>query len=196
MEKLKSISLPKSKQVSVEILIKSLFISSNYHFYMKSLECAALTEELGFYRSCYTLQKNYVHSVMELFRTKYEHFVKELSETVRDPLRILIDKFWLMKENSTEESLKEFLGIFKNYVRIFDKVVSNFDSIPNNDMITRAFNQLMAQLDFEVSKLNESCMNKVESINLENIDLKKLSIESDQILIDFVKPNPKLSPEK
>lgn len=196
MEKLKSLSLPKSKQISVEILIKSLFVSSNYHYYMKSLECAALNEELSFYRSCYTLQKNYVQSVMELFRSKYEYFAKELSETVRDPLKILIDKFWLMKENSSEKSLKEFLGIFKNYVSIFDKVISNFDSIPNNDIITRTFNQLLLQLDSEVSKLSESCLNKVESINLENIDLKKLSIESDQILIDFVRPSPKSSPEK
>ncbi|RNA15365.1 Histone H5 [Brachionus plicatilis] len=196
MEKLKSISLPKSKQISVEILLKSLFVSSNYHYHMKSVECAALNEELDFYRSCYSLQKNYVESVTELFRAKYEQFVKELSETVRDPLRILIDKFWLMKESSTEENLKEFLGIFKNYVSTFNKVISNFDSIPNSETITRTFNQLLVQLDTEVLKLNERCLSKKESFNLESIDLKKLSLESDEILIDYIKPSPKSSPEK
>lgn len=196
MEKLKSLSLPKSKQISVEILLKSLFVSSNYHFHMKSLECMALNEELGFYRSCYSLQKDYVNSIMELFRSKYSQFVKELSETIRDPLRILIDKFWLMKENSTEQNFKEFLGLFKKYVHIFDKVITNFDSIPNNDIITQTFNQLMAKLESEVSKLNEQCKNNVENINIESIDLKKLSLESDQILIDYIKPSPNTSPEK
>ena len=83
---------------------------------MKSLECASMNEELKFYRSCYSLQKSYVESVMTLFQTKYEKFINELNESFNQPLTILIDKFWQMKNQSTEDNLKEFLGLFKVYL--------------------------------------------------------------------------------
>ena len=97
LQKLKSIGLPKLKYQSVEVLLKSYFVASNYHHHMKSLEALALGEEIKFYRSCYTVQKTYIDSVMTLFKSKYEGFLDELKQNFNEPLRMLIKKFWLMK---------------------------------------------------------------------------------------------------
>ncbi|CAF0910568.1 unnamed protein product [Brachionus calyciflorus] len=167
MNKLKAIGLPKTKHQSVEILLKSLFISSNYHYHMKTQECTALNEELTFYRSCYSVQKSYVESITDLFRSKYEQFIKELTENIRDPLKILINKFWLMKEKSTEDNLKEFLSLFKSYTKIFDKVIQSFEFIPNDNVVNTTFDKLMLQIDTEINRLNETLLNKMEQISLE-----------------------------
>ena len=99
LQKLKSIGLPKLKYQSVEVFLKSYFVASNYHNHMKSLEVLALGEEVKFYRSCYTLQKTYIESVMTLFKNKYESFLEELKQSFNEPLKMLIKKFWLMKVN-------------------------------------------------------------------------------------------------
>lgn len=194
IQKLKSINLPKTKYHSVEVLVKSLFIASNYHYHMKGLESASFSEEIKFYRSCYSLQKSYIESVIHLFKEKYEQFVQELSDNLNEPLRCLIDKFWLMKENSTEENLKEFLGLFKSYAKKLDKVLKSFESMPSQDLISSTFNQLAIQLDDQVSKLNKSCLDNLEKLNLESINLNELSLDSDQLLNDFLKPTPDSSP--
>ena len=63
MLKLKSIGLPKSKYQPVEVLLKAYYVASNYHHHMKSNEVAALNEEIKFYRSSYSLHKEYIESV-------------------------------------------------------------------------------------------------------------------------------------
>ncbi len=63
MSKLKSIGLPKSKLMPVECLLKAYYVASNYHNHMKSSEIVALNEEIKFYRSSYSLQKEYIESV-------------------------------------------------------------------------------------------------------------------------------------
>ncbi len=54
---------------------------------------------------------------MLLFMKKYEQFIDELKENLNVPLKHLIEKFWIMKNESTEQTLKEFLSYFKNYAK-------------------------------------------------------------------------------
>lgn len=104
LQKLKSIGLPKLKYQSVEVLMKSFFVATNYHNHMKSLEVLALGEEVKFYRSCYALQKSYIESLMTLFKNKYESFLEELKQSFNEPLKMLIKKFWLMKVNKFKKN--------------------------------------------------------------------------------------------
>ena len=97
LQKLKSIGLPKLKYQSVEVLLKSFYVASNYHHHMKHLEVVGLGEEIKFYRSCYAAQKSYIESIMTLFKSKYESFLEELKQSFNEPLKMLIKKFWMMK---------------------------------------------------------------------------------------------------
>lgn len=186
MAKLKSCGLPKAKQQPVENLLKSYYTASNYHNHMKTMEYAALSEELKFYRSCYSVQKTYVDSVMSLFRTKYEQFIQELNESFNQPLRLLINKFWQMKDQSTEDNLKEFLGLFKSYAKRFDSILDSFELLPRSDLITATFINMIRQLDAQVAKLNKECQSNIEKLNIERIDLEELSLKSDYLLGDLL----------
>lgn len=187
LAKLKSIGLPKLKYQSVEVVMKSYFIASNYHHHMKSLELAGLNEEVKFYRSSYKVQKTYIESVISLFKTKYEQFLEELKQNFNDPLRTLIKKFWLMKDDSTEQNLKEFLGLFKVYAKKFENVLQSIEDMPKYDLISSTFDQLINNLDNEISILNKECLNNIEKININAIDLNELSAQSDNLLNDIIK---------
>ena len=78
MLKLKSIGLPKSKYQPVEVLFKAYYVASNYHHHMKSNEVAALNEEIKFYRSSYSLHKEYIESVS--LQTNFISYSMRLSE--------------------------------------------------------------------------------------------------------------------
>ena len=189
--------MPKIKFQSVECLFKAYHVAVNYHFFMKTLEVNALNEEVNFYRSSYSVQKSYIDSLMNLFKTKYYQFINELKENLNEPLRSLIHKFNLMKENSTEDNLKDFLHYFKLYSKKFDKILNNMDQcLPDadQDMIGTHFNTLIIQLDEQISKLNKQCAYNLEQLNIENLKLQDLSVESDQLVNDFVKLTPNISP--
>ncbi len=173
--------------------MKTLFVACNYQNHMKGLETAAYNEELKFYRSCYSIQKSYVESIMQLFKSKYEQFINELIEHFSQPLRVLIKKFWLLKEESSEENLKEFLGLFKVYGKKFEKLLDNIDDMPKSDLINETFHKLIAQLDEEINKLNKESLNNLEKMNLDLINLNELSLQSDQLLIDIFKLTPDCS---
>lgn len=194
LAKLKSLGLPKSKYPSVEVLLRSYHIASNYHHHMKANELAAKDEELQFYRNCYHVQQDYIQAVMELFRSKYEAFIGELRDNLNVPLRALIDKFWQMKAETTEANLKEFLGYFKHYAKKFDEVITCIEQMPNNDLIGKTFNELLVQLDKEVDRLNAHCQTSVQQLSLNKIDLEQLSRESDQIFGEVISLTPKDSP--
>jgi hypothetical protein len=186
IQKVRSLGLPKAKCQPVELILKSFYVSSNYHYHMKAIECNAMNEELKFYRSCYSTQKNYVESVMNLFKTNYEQFVDALRKNFNEPLRILIEKFWHMKEESTESSLKEFLGLFKVYAKKFETVLLNIDNMPKCDLISSTFTTLIKDLDSQIDNLNKSCLSNLEKFNLNSLNLNDLSRQSDSLLSDML----------
>lgn len=154
---------------------------------MKSLELAGLNEEVKFYRSSYKVQKTYIESVISLFKTKYEQFLEELKQNFNDPLRTLIKNFWRMKEDSTEQNLKDFLGLFKAYAKKFENVLQSIENMPKYDLISSTFDQLINNLDNEISTMNKECLNNIEKINIDAIDLNELSAQSDNLLNDIIK---------
>jgi hypothetical protein len=153
---------------------------------MKKLECTAVDEELKFYRSSYSVQRFYIESVMDLFKIKYEAFIAELNESFNQPLTLLIEKFWQMKNDSTESNLKEFLGLFKAYAKRFETVLRNFDLLPKSDLITETFVHLHGKLDEEVGRLNKECACNLEKINFEKLDLNELSTKANNLLSEIV----------
>jgi hypothetical protein len=176
----------------VEVLLKSYFVSSNYHHHMKSQECIGLKEELKFYRSCYNIQKSYVDSVLTLFKDKYEEFLKDLRHQLADPLKYLIKKFWRMKDESNENNLKDFLADFKKCIKKFETIIGVMDEeIPQNDTITLTFNEIVTKLDNEVNKLNITCKSNLDTLKLNSVDLNELSLESDQLLNDIINGSPR-----
>lgn len=192
--KLKSIGLPKSKYLPVEILLKSFYVANNYHHHMKSNQLAAANEELEFYRSCFSVQKDYIESVMKLFMAKYEGFIGELKENLNGPLLALISKFWSLKEEVNEVNLKEFLAFFTQYAKKFEEVIGHVESMPANDLIGNTFNSLIGQLDTEVTALNNHCKHSLEQLDLNKLDLAALSRESDDVFREIVSLTPKESP--
>jgi len=102
---------------------------------MKASELAAKDEELQCCRDSFRVRDEYVESVTRLFRRKYEAFLDELRDNLNVPLRSLIEKFWSMKAESSEDNLKEFLGCFKLYAKKFDQVITNIERMPTNDLI-------------------------------------------------------------
>jgi hypothetical protein len=125
---------------------------------------------------------------------KYEQFIDELRENLNDPLKQLIQKFWSMRNESTEENLKEFLSYFKHYAKKFDQIINNIENMPKNDLIGNTFNHLIVQLDEQISILNKNCMNNLENLNLNTIDLNELSNQSDQLFNDILSITPRGSP--
>lgn len=194
LTKLKSIGIPKSKYQPIEVLFKAFFVASNYHHHIKSNELCALEEEIEFYRSSYSTQKSYIESVMHLFMKKYEHFIEELQVNLSVPLKSLIERFWIMKTESSEENLKEFLSFFKHYAKKFEQTLENIENMPKNDLIGNTFNELLRKLDTEVITLNSNFQKSIESLDLNKINLKELSNESDQIFSEVVSLTPKSSP--
>ncbi len=186
LSKLRATGIPKLKVQPVEALLKSYFIASNYHNHMKTVECAALSEEIKFYRSCYAIQKEYIDSVMHLFKSKYEQFINELNQNFNEPLNMLIRKFWQMRDESTEENLKEFLGLFKAYAQKFDTILKNFELMPKSDLVTAKFIELLRQLDKEVEKLNKECKSNLDKINIEKINLEDLTLKSENVLYEIL----------
>ena len=94
-------------------LYEAYDVAVNYHYFMQTLEIKALNEEVSFYRASYAVQKEYINSLMNLFRTKYMQFIAELKESLDEPIRNLMLKFNQMKEESSEENLKSFLARFR-----------------------------------------------------------------------------------
>ena len=153
---------------------------------MKSLESLAFNEELKFYRQCYSIQRSYIESVMNLFRVKFEQFITEIRDSFSAPLKALIEKFWLMKNESTEENLKDFLGFFKLHAKKFDSILENMEKLPENDLIEQTFHTLVNQLDDQIIGLNKTFSNNLDKINLNKIDLNELSAQSDSLLSEIL----------
>lgn len=191
MSRLKSIGLPKLKHQPVEMLLKSYHVACSYQNHMRTLEVAALNEELKFYRSCYSLQKNYIESIINLFRVKYEQFNAELNEHFYVPIGALNEKFWLMKEDTCEDKLRDFLTLYKLECVKFDKLIQSNarHSAASQDQPVNTFDQLINKLDDEINKLNKLFLTNMEKFNSEVIDLKNLCLESDQLLDELLKPS-------
>lgn len=186
IKKLRTFNLGKTKQQLVEVLLKSYYVATNYHYHMKNLECMALNEEVKFYRSSYSLQKSYIESVISSFKSKYQEFMNELEERLKQPLRTLIDKFWLMKNESNEENLREFLSYFKLNSTKFEEILKNFDQFPNNDLINVTFEQVLIQLNNQIIEMNKNLMKKVHNYTNELNETNELSIQSDQLLNEII----------
>jgi hypothetical protein len=90
--------------------------------------------------------------------------------------------------------LKEFLGLFKIYAKKFDTILTTFDELPKTDLIAHTFEKLIYSLDNEISNLNKACMNNMEKLNINVINLKELSEQSDQLVLEIMKPTPESSP--
>ena len=187
IKRLKSLNLGKTKQQLVEYLFKAYYSATNYHFYMKNLEFTALNEEIKFYRGCYQLQKSYIESVMNSFKEKYQEFTRDLEFNLKETLKNLIDKFWLMKNESTEENLKEFLSYFKASSIKIEDVLKNFDQLPQNDLIKLTFEQILIQLDGQVVDMNKNLMKKINNLNAEMSTTKELSNQSDYLFNEVLK---------
>jgi hypothetical protein len=192
--------LPKQKQPAVEMLVKSYHVASNYHHHMKTLECSSLREEIEFYRSFYSLQKNYVESIIGLFKIKYQQFLDELKENFYAPLSLLVEKFWLMKGSDdgggqhdgggcTEESLRDFLNLFKVNSKRFQRILhSTLTQTPTSDQVSSTFEQLIAKLDDEIEKLNKHFVANMANLSFQLEDVSSLSLESDKLLAEIIAP--------
>jgi hypothetical protein len=164
---------------------------------MQSLEIKSLNEQVAFYRGSYSVQKEYIDSLMNLFRTKYIQFIAELKESLDEPIRNLMQKFNKMKEESSEENLKSFLAYFKLYSKKFEKIFANTNEcLPSEDLIGTHFNELIFQLDEQISNLNKQCAYNLEEFRMEKLNLEELSIESDNLLNELVKLTPNISPSE
>ena len=178
-------------------LYEAYDVAVNYHYFMQTLEIKALNEEVSFYRASYAVQKEYINSLMNLFRTKYMQFIAELKESLDEPIRNLMLKFNQMKEESSEENLKSFLAYFKVYSKKFEKILANMnDCLPSQDLIGTHFNELIAQLDEQISNLNKQCAYNLEQLNMEKLNLEELSLQSDHLLNELVKLTPNISPSE
>lgn len=193
LNRLKSFELPKQKREMVEMLVQSYIIASNYHRNMKNIENLAINEEIKFYRSCYALQKDYIESVINGFKCTYERFMNNLSENLKNPLTELISKFWKMKNESSEANLREFLQYFKETTCKFKTILEIFDQFPQNDAITETFNQVVLQLDNEITNLNKDFLKKASSFQEELIETNELIEQSEQVLTELVDDTQNLS---
>ena len=226
LNKLKAFNLPKPKYQQVEMLLKSLLVATNYHSHMSALQTSALNDELKFYRSSYGMQKSYIETVMNLFRLKYEQFLSELKLNLTEPLTSIVNNYWRMKEESSEETLKAFLNSFNDNASKFRDILNRIthqhqhqqqqqsttkkrrngstnvmmaivadddekggddeDQEDQEDQLTMTFNKLMNELESEIKQLNENCLSNLEKMSISSIDLKDLSTQSDQLLLDIV----------
>ncbi len=159
---------------------------------MRTNQLAATDQELQFYRQTYSVHKGYVNSVMQLFANKYSEFVDELRVNLTDPVKVLVDKFWLMKNETSEENLKEFLGLFKNYAKKFDLAVKGVEEVMAPEFVSDAFAQVAAKMEKEVAGLSRQCDKGLDELKANRLELDQLSRESDYILgeIISVTPNP------
>ena len=90
--------------------------------------------------------------------------------------------------------MKEFLGLFKIYAKKFDTILTNIVELPKSDLIAFTFDQLIGKLDDEIAILNKASMNNLDNIHINSINLKELSEQSDQLIIEILKPTPDNSP--
>ena len=185
--------MPKPKFQLVEVLVKSFFIASNYHLHMRSLECLALNEEIKFYRSSYSLQKNYVESVINSFKARYEQFTNELQQSLKQPLNELIEKFWMMKNESTEDNLKQFLNYFKNNTKNFKDILKSLEQCPDRELIGLTFQQILIQLENEIVNMNKAMMEKIADIQNDMENVGDLMTQSDELVNELVKHTPENS---
>jgi hypothetical protein len=183
---MKALSLPKAKYQSLEILMKAYHLASNYHYHMKSVECAALMEELTFYRSTYSLQKRYIEELMDSFRKNFEQLENDLEISLGEPLKLLIEKFWRMKDDSTENNLKDFLGYFKANIEKFEKLLNALSQMPEKNDVALTFDQIYMHLNNDIQKLNSEYLKKLKELESSLVDLKNLSAQSDSILNEIL----------
>jgi hypothetical protein len=193
LKRLKSFELPKSKYEMVEMLVKSYIIASNYHRNMKNIENLAINEEIKFYRLSYTLQKSYIKSVIDGFKSTYEGFMADLAENLKYPLKELINKFWKMKNDSSEVNLREFLQYFKDITSKFNSILEILDQFPQNDVIAATFNQVLLQLDNDLVNLNREFLEKANSFQEEIEETKDLILESEEVLTELLDDTQNLS---
>ena len=177
----------KTKQQLIEYLFKSYYSASNYHYQMRNLELTALNEEVKFYRATYSVQKSYIESVMNSFKEKYQEFTRELELSLREPLENLIDKFWQMKDQTTEENLKDFLNNFKLNSVKFQEILKNFELLPQSDLINITFEQVLLRLDDQIVDMNKNLMKKINNLTSEIGAVKELSNESDYLFSEVLK---------
>ena len=77
---------------------------------------------------------------------KYSEFLSELKSNLTEPLKSLVENFWQMKSQSTEENLKEFLCSFKNYAKKFEQVIGQIEGIMLENDVNEG-NDLISCLD-------------------------------------------------
>jgi hypothetical protein len=157
---------------------------------MRTNQLAAADQELQFYRQTYSVHTDYVNSLMQLFADKYAGFVNELRVNLTEPVRVLVDKFWLMKTETSEENLKEFLGMFKNYAKKFDEVVKGVEEVMAPEFVSSAFKQLVAKMERQVTGMSRQCEKGLGELERNRSELEGLSRESDFILEEIVSVTP------
>ena len=154
---------------------------------MRNLELQALNDEVKFYRETYSTQKSYIESVMNSFKEKHQEFTRELELGLKEPLQLLIDKFWQMKEETTEENLKEFLNSFKLNSSKFQVILKSFEQLPQNDIINITFEQVLLRLDDQVVDMNKNLMKKIGNLTNELSAIRELSNQSDYLFNEVLK---------
>ena len=183
--KVKSIGLPKAKQQPVEALLKAYHMAASYHYQMRCLECAALSDELDFHRACHALQKSYVEATIELFKTRYERLVTELREEAGEPLRALVAKFWLMREDTSEESLRDFLGLFKQHAAQFDAVLGIVNAAAEQEESASSMSAILVQLEENVQRLGSEWVSKANKLNANMAQIGEIAAQTDRLLVDI-----------
>ncbi len=153
---------------------------------MKTLECLALNEELTFYRSCYAVQKGYIESVLNSFKAKYTEFTEHLKKTLESPLRVLIEKFWQMKNETTEVNLKAFLELFKQNSLYFNEILEKLEDFPKNNLIDTTFEQIQAQMNNQINFTNDKFSEKLKNFRLTADETHQMCTQSDELLSEIL----------
>ncbi|KAH9489679.1 hypothetical protein Btru_056305 [Bulinus truncatus] len=106
-------ALPRNKQEEVYHVIEACIKTCNHRHLLLQKKNEVLKEELSFHRSVYDLQTHYTEEIIDAVRTGYREFETSIQSVMNNIMRKLLESYSKLKKTATDESLKEFLVIFK-----------------------------------------------------------------------------------
>ncbi|KAL8601219.1 hypothetical protein ACOMHN_003025 [Nucella lapillus] len=121
------------KAAEVRRCVRAALKACSHRGHMAGQEAAALREEVQFHQALHHLQLQYVQQVSDALRNGYSEFEQSTNDLLIQPLKRLLAAYRQLKNNSSQEGLREFLTILKQQEPQWMDIIQKLDiSDPQN----------------------------------------------------------------
>lgn len=169
--------MSRKKLQEVRSVVQALLKSIGYLKHMLSLELKILKEELSFHQQVYECQAEYVESLLSAVSEAYKVFEGNLIKLLCNPLQDILFAYKNLRETASEDSLKQFLSIFKeNATKLSDAMDSLQSHKQEDGKGVTALSEFHVHFLDSLQALTRKCVSKRDALMKQLLEAKDTTL--------------------